>query len=257
MNQAIVISLATGKLCRAATNLGRLAADSGDLFDVYGGFLNDTEAGAKPVAVGCILKMSADSGKYPVFAQAKATASGPMNLIISQQKIPAATLALLSSSATSPAPRRVGTKQLAMYFDTSAGAVGDFVFLQDTVSSEGVNIGLTAGTVAIPVGRVTKVGDEDEGVIWLNPDRAAVEYGLAKDGRLVSGTITITEANTTGTATMPTALSNGQATATMESTDGSTNYVKSAAISGTTLTITLDTAPGAGKTTVINYIAHK
>jgi hypothetical protein len=257
MNQAITILLATGKLCRAATSLGRLAADSGDLFDVYGGFLNDTESGAKPVAVGCILKMSADTGTYPVFAQAKATSSGPMNLIISQQKIPAATLALLSSTATHPAPRRIGTKQLAMHFDTAAGAVGDFVFLQDTVSSEGVNIGLTAGTIEIPVGRITKVGAAGVGMIWLNPDRAAVEYGLAKDGRLVSGNITITEANTTGTATLPTALTNGRAVASMKSTDGSTNYIESAVISDTTLTVTLDTAPGAGKTTVVSYIAHK
>jgi hypothetical protein len=234
-----------------------LAADSGDLFDVYGGFLDDTESGAKPVAVGTILKMLSDTGKFPIYAQAKATTSAPMNLVVSQQTIPAGTLALLASTATVPAPRRIGTKQLAMHFTTTGASLGDFVFLQDTVSSTGVNIGLTAGTIEIPVGRVTKVGGSGVGMIWLNPDRAALEYGLAKDGRIVSGNITITEANTTGTATVPAAISSGRATAIMKSTDGSTNYVKSASISGTTLTVTLDTAPGAGKTTVVSYIAHK
>jgi hypothetical protein len=257
MNESIVLMLSTGKLCRQATALGRLASDAGDLFDVYGGFLDDTESGAKPVAVGCVLKMDSDTSKFPIFKQAKATTTGPMNLVVSQQHLPATLLSLLASTATVKAPRRIGTKQLAMHFNTTGAALGDFVFLQDTVSSDGENIGLTAGTIEIPVGRVTKVGGSGVGMIWLNPDRAATEYGLAKHGRLVSGNITITEANTSGTATVPAAISGGRAVATMKSTDGSTNYVKSASISSTTLTVTLDTAPGAGKTTVVSYIAHK
>jgi hypothetical protein len=127
--------------------------------------------------------------------------------------------------------------------DTSAGAIGQPVYLKD-----GGGWSFTAGTVKRIIGFVI-AADASAGTIFLCPNEA-VAADLQK-----SGSGSITEAATTLVVALGAGFSNAPVVATMASTDGVTLYVESAIVNGAgSLTITLDQAPGAGKTTVVNYM---
>lgn len=137
--------------------------------------------------------------------------------------------------------------------DTSAASAdGDPVYLSTTAGGWTATKPTGVDEPVVIVGQVLDV-DASAGAVLLAPAWVRTEP------QVISGAITISDTDTTGTAALGARYASGAAIASISARSGSsaTTSIVGAAVNGSgTLTVTVNTAPTAGESVTIGYVVY-
>jgi hypothetical protein len=222
----------------------------------FRGYLVAPSGGGKRVRNGTVLS-AVTNNSHMRFKPALATVSGDWDglLYVCTQG-----LSVESVDATQQHLLDIfSSETIVEAVDTSTDAVGDLVYLSDTISSTGYNWSTTPGTNAVPVGLILSVS-ATAGRVLIAPQRIGAMLAARSFATPpLHGEIVIADLATFGEVTVGAKYVGGTVIYSQKVAVGSpTAQLLYGALTGsgasTKVRVTADSAPGSGKSITASYV---